>query len=186
MSTGSLHPSIHGSRVALGWILGVILGSVILVAVDHLTGPFIRMTMGFAVAVAVAAYRWDWPAGIGLGVMFGISRLWLVLQSQVPWLVAPEAVNFLLNLLLFSAVAVAVPKLARRSRSLRSGTFPVCGGCGRVRDLDGRWMRFESFVTAVLQARFHHTVCPDCESRLARPGLGHAPPHPEHPVPPRT
>lgn len=168
MSFGSMVRSPDHSRAALGWALGVGIVSVGLVTVDQLTGPFIRVTLGFALMVAVVAYRWNWPVAVSLGFLFGVSRLWLVLGSDVPWLVAPEVVNFGVNLLLFGAVAATVRFVVRPDPALSQDAVPVCGGCGRVRDTSARWIRFESFVTTVASARFHHTVCPECESRFDR------------------
>lgn len=61
--------------------------------------------------------------------------------------------------------------LARRNDELQSTLrqaralerlLPICPGCRRIRENDGRWEAFESFVTAHTGAQFSHGICPDC------------------------
>lgn len=177
MSAASMTQSEVSSRVAVWWVLGVVVASVGLIALDRVTGPFIRVSIGFVLPVAIVAYRWNWPAGLGLGLLLGVSRLLLVLGSDTPWLVASEVVNLGLSLLIFGAVAAAARQLARARNAAAEGgrSLPVCGGCGRVRDAAGRWVRFERFVTSVAAATFSHTVCPECESRFGGAGSPRSP-----------
>jgi len=166
----SAHTTTHAGVSGPGtvwWVIGVVLASIGLVALDHLTGPFIRVSIGFVVPVGLVAYRWSWRLALGLGLLLGASSIWLVLGSDAPWLVAPEAVNFGLSLLIFGAVAAAGRELAR-SRSPSgppAGPLSVCGGCGRVRDDSGRWGRLENVVSHDTTAVVGPAVCPECEMR---------------------
>lgn len=153
--------------------------ALVLVALDHITGPYVRVSIGFVLPVAMVAYRWDWTAGLGLGLILGVSRVWLSL-GQAPWLVLSELVNLALSLLVFGLAAVAADLLARWRTTLRTEAFPICGGCARIRDGDGHWRRFESRVSTVTTATFTHTVCPECEARFSPAGAFGA----SHPNPP--
>jgi hypothetical protein len=141
----------------------------LLIALDQLTGPHVRVSVGFVLPVALAAYRWGWAPAIGLGLALGFSRVWLVAGSQMPWLVLPELVNLGLSLMVFLAVAAAARHLGRSRAGLprQRPTLPVCGGCGRVKNAAGRWERFERLVSTVDSADFRHTVCPECERRVS-------------------
>jgi hypothetical protein len=160
------------SSIAVWWFLAAAGMSVALIVLDHLTGPHVRVSIWFVLPVGMVAYRWGWQAGAGLGVLFGISRLWLSLGLDTPWLVRPELVNLGLSLVAFAAVAVAAQHAARAREQTDQnvGELPVCGGCGRVQDPSGRWLRFENFVTTVAKARFRHTLCPECNALFARAG----------------
>jgi hypothetical protein len=159
------------SLLSVRWALAALIVSGALIVLDRATGPYIRVSVAFVLPVALVAFRWGWLGGLGVGLLLGASRVWLVLGSDMPGLVLPEVVNLGLNLLVFTGVAVAADFVAReRGRDGRDATLPVCGGCGRVRDGTGRWRRFESVVTAVTTASFAHTVCPECESRFAASG----------------
>ena len=154
------------------WVAATVATSLALIILDHLTGPHVRVSIWFVLPVGMVAYRWGWQAGMGLGVVFGISRLWLALGLDTPWLVGPELVNLSLSLLVFAAVALAAQHAARiREQAEHSAAdLPVCRGCGRVQDASGRWLRFENFVTTVAGARFRQTLCPECDAASPRTG----------------
>ncbi|HSE67974.1 MAG TPA: hypothetical protein VLB12_13385 [Gemmatimonadales bacterium] len=159
------------ARDAVAWASAVLILSGLLLTLDGLTGPYIRISTVFVLPVAVVAYRWGWPAAVALGLLVGLSRLWLVADSESPWLVLPEIANLGLSITVFLFVAFGVHHL-RVSRSRAHPphpTLPVCGGCGRVKNPTGRWVRFERLVSTVTAADFRHTVCPECEQRFRAP-----------------
>lgn len=173
MSAATLSPAKAPPRLWLRSLVVVGIASIGLIALDQATGPFVRISIGFVFPVALVAYHWGILPALGLGLVLGASRVWLVLLSPSPWLVGPELVNLGLNLLVFSAVAWVVRQWARArvARTTEPVSLPVCGGCGRVRAQSGRWLRFESFVTSVTSASFVHTICPECESAFSRTTL---------------
>jgi CheY-like chemotaxis protein len=50
-------------------------------------------------------------------------------------------------------------------RNLR-GLLPVCAGCKKMQEADGRWLGLEDFFKAHANVELTHGFCPDCESRL--------------------
>jgi len=42
------------------------------------------------------------------------------------------------------------------------GIIPICSGCKKIRDDTGYWQQVEEYVETHSQARFSHSMCPDC------------------------
>ena len=51
------------------------------------------------------------------------------------------------------------------------GFLPICSYCKKIRDDQDYWRQVEDYVTEHSEARFTHSVCPDCYKRLVRPEL---------------
>jgi hypothetical protein len=43
-----------------------------------------------------------------------------------------------------------------------SGLLPICAGCKKIRDDQGYWNQVESYIQKHSDARFSHSMCPDC------------------------
>jgi len=46
-----------------------------------------------------------------------------------------------------------------------SGLLPICAGCKRIRDDQGYWSQVEGFIQEHSDARFTHSMCPDCMNK---------------------
>jgi len=55
--------------------------------------------------------------------------------------------------------------LIRELKILRS-LLPICSGCKRIRDENGRWWPIDRYVERQTQSRITHTICPDCKDVL--------------------
>jgi DNA-binding response OmpR family regulator len=42
------------------------------------------------------------------------------------------------------------------------GLLPICSFCKRVRNDQNYWQQVESYVTQHSEAKFSHSICPDC------------------------
>jgi len=47
-----------------------------------------------------------------------------------------------------------------------SGLLPICSACKKIRDDSGYWHNVEAYVSRHSDARFSHSICPDCMRRL--------------------
>jgi PAS domain S-box-containing protein len=56
-------------------------------------------------------------------------------------------------------------KLIRELKILRS-LLPICSGCKRIRDENGKWWPIDLYVERQTQSRITHTICPDCKEVL--------------------
>ncbi|HJW09886.1 MAG TPA: PAS domain-containing protein [Holophagaceae bacterium] len=43
---------------------------------------------------------------------------------------------------------------------------PICAGCKKIREDDGRWQSLEAHFEELSRAQFSHGICPDCMQRL--------------------
>lgn len=50
------------------------------------------------------------------------------------------------------------------------GLLPICAGCKRIRDENGKWNEIEKYVSARSEATFTHGYCPTCAPKYF-PGL---------------
>lgn len=51
------------------------------------------------------------------------------------------------------------------------GLLPICAYCKRVRDDQNYWQQVESYLTGHSEARFSHSICPECYSKVVLPEL---------------
>ena len=56
-------------------------------------------------------------------------------------------------------------RLLKENKILR-GLLPICSNCNKIRDEDGNWHELEDYIEARSQARFTHTICPNCAKLL--------------------
>lgn len=77
-------------------------------------------------------------------------------------------------------------KLIKRNRELEDslshvkqlqGILPICAWCKKVRDDKNYWRQVEEYISKHSEARFSHSICPDCRKKmcpeideLAQPG----------------
>jgi len=47
-----------------------------------------------------------------------------------------------------------------------SGILPICSSCKKIRDENGSWNEIEPYIASHSQAKFTHSICPDCEEEL--------------------
>ena len=58
--------------------------------------------------------------------------------------------------------------LAEKERLLKEikvlqSLLPICSGCKRIRDDDGKWWPLDAYVQAHTDSEITHTICPDCK-----------------------
>ncbi len=49
---------------------------------------------------------------------------------------------------------------------LLSGLVPICASCKKIRDDQGYWTQIESYIQERSDAKFSHSICPDCAAKL--------------------
>ncbi len=61
---------------------------------------------------------------------------------------------------------IAELKSALADVKLLSGLVPICSNCKKIRDDQGYWTQVEAFIQTRSDARFTHSICPDCLAKL--------------------
>ncbi len=49
---------------------------------------------------------------------------------------------------------------------LLRGLLPICSGCKRIRDSEGKWWPLDAYVERRGRAKLSHSICPDCSEVL--------------------
>jgi sigma-B regulation protein RsbU (phosphoserine phosphatase) len=68
-------------------------------------------------------------------------------------------------------------KVAERILGLRQhvnrleGLLPICSYCKKIRDEQNTWKQMESYISRRSEARFSHSICPECFEKVVRPQL---------------
>jgi two-component system sensor histidine kinase TtrS len=47
-----------------------------------------------------------------------------------------------------------------------SGLLPICAGCKKIRNDDGKWQPVEQYLAQKSEAQFSHGICPQCAAKL--------------------
>jgi PleD family two-component response regulator len=45
------------------------------------------------------------------------------------------------------------------------GLLPICACCKKIRDEQSHWQQIETYVEQHSQARFSHSICPECAEK---------------------
>lgn len=45
------------------------------------------------------------------------------------------------------------------------GILPICSYCHKIRDAQDNWKRLENYIMSHSEARFSHSLCPDCQEK---------------------
>ena len=61
-----------------------------------------------------------------------------------------------------------ITELQRALADVRTlaGLLPICAWCKKVRDDEGYWSQIEAYVTEHSEAKFSHSICPECIAKL--------------------
>jgi phosphoserine phosphatase RsbU/P len=66
-----------------------------------------------------------------------------------------------------SALAAKVKELQEAIDHIKTlrGIIPICMHCHKIRTDQEAWQKIESYLSAHSEARFSHSICPDCMAR---------------------
>jgi hypothetical protein len=155
-------------RVQPGWPIA---GAILLVLVDHLTGPNVPVPAIYSVPVALAAWYSGRATGLFVAWMLPLSRLALALWVWPPGSTSLEAetLDAILRLCTFTLLALFMFRLCEHERALErnlmllQGLLPLCSHCKRIKNARNEWERLESYLESRSGAEFTHGICPQCE-----------------------
>lgn len=57
-------------------------------------------------------------------------------------------------------------KAAEKEIKVLGGLLPICSNCKKIRDDKGYWEQMESYIDAHSEAKFSHSICPECAKEL--------------------
>lgn len=98
----------------------------------------------------------------GRTLLFGVMRN-ISLQHKVE----KERAELLLKL----ESSLSHQKVLEAENEMLRGLLPICSGCKKIRDEDGKWWHVEEYVSMNSEADFSHTICPPCR-KIIYPEIG--------------
>ena len=141
--------------------------SILIIAADHLTDPYIQFPILFLVPVTLASvYNGRWW-GVGLAVVMPWIRFSFE-RRAMPWAVVQEAINTVIHVIVLSGFAILVDRAAQQTRRLLRevkilrGLLPICSFCKKIRSADNAWEHIEQYIAEHSEAQFSHGLCPNC------------------------
>ena len=139
------------------------------VALDHLTGPYIRFPILFLLPVMLAAWYngrgWGWGLAIILPLAQGVL-LMAVWPKHGP--VLETIINTMVRMAVLSLVAFLVDRTAKHERELETevktlrGILPICSHCKKIRTPENTWEQMEKYISEHSDSEFSHGICPEC------------------------
>jgi hypothetical protein len=57
-------------------------------------------------------------------------------------------------------------QVALEEANTLQGLFPICANCKNIRDDAGFWQKIEKYIQDHSDAKFSHSICPDCIKKL--------------------
>ena len=49
-----------------------------------------------------------------------------------------------------------------------TGLLPICAGCKRIRDANGKWVHMETYISGHSEAEFTHGLCDECFKKYSK------------------
>jgi K+-sensing histidine kinase KdpD len=148
-------------------ILWTLLAMLVL-AIDYLTGPFIRFPIMYLIPICLIA----WVNGFRWALVFAVAMPLVHLSFRKFW-VTPfrfydAIVNTAILIVVFVVFSYLVNKVGVQKRELEKeirtleGILPICSFCKKIRNQENTWEPFEGYISRHTEAEFSHGMCPDC------------------------
>ena len=164
------------------WTIALLLNLIIGV-IDYLTGYEIGMEVFYLMPIGLLSWLVSRSAGITMSV---ISTATLMTANYLAgkvianyfiysWNIFVHVGFFLIVAYLISMEKIIsdnnkilIDKLQKAIDEIKtlSGLLPMCSACKKIRDDDGYWKQIEHYISEYTDARFSHSICPDCEKRM--------------------
>ncbi len=141
--------------------------AIAILSLDYLSGPFIQFPILFVIPVILATWVDGRTWGIAAGVGLPLARLAFTTQWGAPSSLPLAILDQLVDVMVLVGFALATHRFILQEREVRvlEGLLPICGFCKRIRTEEQTWQQLEQFITSKSEARFSHTVCPECGRR---------------------
>ena len=164
------------------WTIALLLNLIIGV-IDYLTGYEIGMEVFYLIPIGLLSWLVSRSAGF---IMSAISTVTLMTANFLAgkvivsyfiysWNIFVHVGFFLIVAYLTSDEKIIsdnnimlIGKLQKSLDEIKtlSGLLPICSACKKIRDDDGYWKQIEHYISEYTDARFSHSICPDCKEKL--------------------
>ena len=150
--------------------------SALITVEDHFTDPYIQFPVLFLIPIAMATIYNGLRWGLAFSIFLPLIRLFFeydanqAAEFQEVLNTGIDIVVFVGATVLFNTISIQRRALATEVSVLR-GLLPICSHCKRIRTEQNDWEQLEKYITEHSQARFSHSLCPQCVE-THYPGIG--------------
>jgi hypothetical protein len=143
-----------------GW---TVIGGIIL-WFDYVSGPNIAFSYFFLIPVVLAARYNGAFYGLSFAVVLPLIRFCFHFVWDDQMSLQDDAFNLAIRVVILVGAALIVDRVTRQAHEIQvlRGFLPICSVCKKIRDSDQHWSRIETYITKHSEAKFSHTLCPDC------------------------
>ncbi len=145
--------------------------SCFILAIDYFTGSVVQFPFMFIVPVGLAAWYNGARVGLVFAIVLPLIRLYFTTIFSVPWGFPISVANAAIRMAVLVSFALLIAYIAKQKKGLErelnilEGILPVCSFCKKIRDEGSIWHPMENYITARSEARFSHSLCPDCKEK---------------------
>lgn len=142
------------------WILLAMLS----VIIDYLSGPVYNFPVLVSIPIAFSTWHNGLVFGIIIGLFIMVGELYLLTQWHDSISCIILAIYMIVRLLIMFSFIVLIDTISRQKKEIRilKGFLPICSFCKKIRDDSGTWIEIESYIDARSEAKFSHSLCPEC------------------------
>ena len=147
--------------------------SLVVIALDYLSGPVIQFPALFIIPISLAAWYNGRIWGLVLALILPLVRLYLTTILDTPWTFTEAEINAVIRMAVLGSFAILVDRVAVQAKALSErveileGMLPVCAICKRIRGEGTKWQPLEHYVLTQSKDQISHEICPDCAPRAA-------------------
>lgn len=173
------------------WIWRLIIGVIVIALglLDWLTGYELNFFVFYFLPVSLAA----WLLGLGTSITVAVlcAMIWAgadVLSGHIYSSHGYAVWNTVIRLISFLAIAWSIFRIRRllaqeseTAETLKQAIaeikvleafLPICSQCKKIRNKEGNWQHFESYIGEHSNTQFSHSYCPECAKKaMAEAGL---------------
>ena len=146
---------------------------------DYMTGP--EISFGLFYFLPIWLMTWQFSRGVAILFSFLCALVWFAVDDAsgvqysapiVPfWNAAARLVYFLSFTFLLSYIREQLRRTKEEVKRL-SALLPICASCKSIRDDRGYWQKVEAYICQHSDARFTHSICPECSKKYYADFLG--------------
>lgn len=142
--------------------------SALVLVLDFLLGPFVRLSTLLIFPVAAAAWHKGLRYGLPLALLLPWFQLLFYAVWEAGWSWTDTAASCLIRTVVLGGFAWLIAHSRRQAEEIRRlrGLLPICGYCKKIRDDKGAWQHLETYLSSQSEARFTHGICPDCLDKM--------------------
>jgi hypothetical protein len=144
--------------------------SLLVLAGDYATGPFVQLPFLFLLPIALASWYSGRQWGFMLAFILPSVRIFFSTIWKVPWTIMDATINGMIQMLVLATFAFLVDQVVQKQQLSKEihvlkGFLPICSYCKKIHNQDNDWDSIEKYITERSEAKFSHTVCPECAKK---------------------